>query len=88
MARYLEISFRQGKPLAAYLYLNADAERIAARSEERGPGLIVDFGPDGRAIGIEITSPTTFSVWALNTVLAGLGESPASPEDVSPLAAA
>ena len=47
----------------------------------------MDFGRDGSPLGIEITSPSTFSVEALNAVLAELGEPPAGDGEVAPLLA-
>jgi hypothetical protein len=87
-SRYLEVTYRNGRPVAAYLYLPRRSGDLAARTERREAGLIVDFAPDGRPIGIEITSPTQFSISALDRVLAALHEAPAQPAEVSPLVAA
>ena len=38
--RYLEITFRKGKMLAAYLYLPRVIGAKSARTEEVGPGLL------------------------------------------------
>jgi hypothetical protein len=91
MPRYLEISFRDGKALGAYLYLRPIEDGAVARSEERGGGaggIVVDFARDGTPLGIEITSPATFSVDVLNAVLAELGEPPAGDGEIAPLLAA
>ena len=53
---YLEVTFRHGRPLAAYLYLPrlpTDKSHRTARAE---PGLVVDFNRRGKPIGIEITA--------------------------------
>lgn len=86
--RYLEVTFRKGKPLAAYLYFHRNPSDTSARTEKREAGLIVDFASDGRPIGIEITSPTLVGLTALNKVMASLNEAPLTQEDVGPLAAA
>ena len=43
---------------------------------------------DGRAIGIEITSPGTLSINALNRALADVNQEPASRDELAPLVAA
>jgi hypothetical protein len=85
--RYLEVTFRHGKPQAAYLSLNRRPGDNAARSEPRDDGYVVDFAADGRAIGVEITAPSRFSVVGVNAILASIGEEPISPGDAAPLAA-
>jgi hypothetical protein len=86
--RYLEVTFRNGKPLAAYLYLPRNSGDVSVRTEKRGEGLLIDFAADGRPIGIEITAPTRVSLDALNSVLAAVHQDPATPEELAPLAAA
>jgi uncharacterized protein YuzE len=86
--QYLEVTFRKGKPLAAYLYLHPNAGDKCVRTEKREAGLIVDYAPDGRAIGIEITAPGMVALTSLNRVMESLNESPLTQEDVSPLVAA
>ena len=85
---YLEITFRRGKPFAAYYYLPRRAGDRSYRSEEAESGLVVDFTRGGRPIGIEITTPSKISLAALNRVLRSLGQAPASRADVAPLRAA
>ena len=55
--RYLEVTFRNGQPLAAYLYLPRVRTEKSVRTENAGPGLLVDYDVDGRPLGIEITDP-------------------------------
>ncbi len=84
---YLEVTFRKGRPLAAYYYLpRRDGDR-SVRTDRVG-GLVVDFASDGRAIGIEITSPSRLVLGDLNQLLTKLGQDPVIPEDLAPLAAA
>ena len=40
---YLEITYRKGKPLAAYLYLSSASGVRSVRTEPRDAGLLVDF---------------------------------------------
>ncbi len=86
--RYLEVTFRKGKPLAAYLYLPRSVGARSVRTEEAGPGIRVDFAADGSAIGLEITAPSTITVDQVNAVLARLGAAVIGPEELAPLRAA
>jgi hypothetical protein len=85
---YLEVTFRKGRPLAAYFYLpRRDGDR-SVRTERVAGGLVVDFSADGRPIGIEITAPSRLVLGDLNKVLSNLGQGPVAREDLAPLAAA
>ncbi len=84
--RYLEATYRKGKLLAAYLYLPRPAGAKSVRTEPRGGGILVDYGADGRPIGIEITAPAT-KLETINAVLAELGVASADPEELAPIEA-
>lgn len=86
--RYLEVTFRRGKPFAAYLYLPRQPGVKCARTEAVGHGLVVDYGPEGVPIGLEITAPGQVSLEEINGALERLGQLPLSAEEVAPLAAA
>jgi hypothetical protein len=85
---YLEVTFRHGRPLAAYLYLPRRGNEKSVRTEEASPGLLIDFAAGGRPIGLEITAPGRVSAATINGVLAGLGLSPLPDADLAPLKAA
>jgi len=85
--RYLEVTFRHDRPIAAYYYLLRAANQRCVRSRMVEPGLVIDFAADDQAIGIEITSPSLVSLQALNAVLRGLGQAPASEADLAPMIA-
>lgn len=55
--RYLEVTFRKGKVLAAYLYLPRPAGDHSVKTVTAAPGILIDFGADDSVIGIEIASP-------------------------------
>lgn len=84
---YLEVTFRHGRPIAAYYYLPRQAGQRSARTRRVEPGLVVDFADDGAAIGVEITAPSKMSLAALNAVLRELGHAPASEADLAPVLA-
>jgi hypothetical protein len=85
---YLEVTYRKGRPLAAYYYLpRSDGDR-SARTERAAGGLLVDYTADGRPIGIEIVSPGSLQLSDLNGLLERLGFAPVAREDLAPLVAA
>ena len=85
--RYLEVTFRKGRPLAAYLYLPRATGAKAVRTSDAGHGGRVDFDAQGTPIGAEITAPALVSVAMLNELLVPLGIARVEPEEWSPLAA-
>lgn len=85
---YLEVTFRHGRPIAAYYYLPRETGQKSASTRRVEPGLVIDFTAGGQAIGIEITAPAKVSVAALNAVLKELGHAPASEADLAPVLAA
>ncbi|MGH9383821.1 MAG: DUF2283 domain-containing protein [Vicinamibacterales bacterium] len=85
---YLEVTFRHGRPIAAYYYLPRGGSEKSVRTRRVEPGLVIDFTADGRAIGIEITSPSKLSLTILNDVLHQLGQPAASQADLAPVLAA
>ena len=85
---YLEVTFRHGQPLAAYLYLPRRPTDKSHRSERVQPGLVIDFNRSGKPIGIEITAPAKLTASALNRVLRRLGLPTVTRADLAPLRAA
>ena len=86
--RYLEITFRKGRPLAAYFYLERRPGDRSVRSEALESCLVVDYAKDERAIGIEITDPQNVTIEAINALLERLGQAAADPRELEPLRAA
>lgn len=85
---YLEITFRHGHPLAAYLYLPREGNEKSVRTEQAAPGVLIDFAGGDLPIGLEITAPGKVSTATINRVLADLGFSPLPDADLAPLKAA
>lgn len=85
---YLEVTFRHGRPLAAYLYLPRRRGDRSVSTRRVPPGLVIDLAADGRPIGIEITAPKRVTARGLNRVLRELGVAPISPGDLAPIRAA
>jgi uncharacterized protein YuzE len=86
--RYLEVTFRRGKPVAAYLYLAREASDRSTRVDAHETGVLIDRTDDGRAIGIEIPNPSVVTLESLNRVLDELSEVPLSSNDMAPLTTA
>lgn len=86
--RYLEVTFRKGKPLAAYIYFPRHAGVKSVRTEEAVPGVLVDYAESGKPIGLEITAPAQVTVEKVNAVLEKLGLTVMDPEELAPLKAA
>lgn len=84
----LEVTFRHGRPLAAYLYLPRGAGQNVSTSRPVGQGLVVDLDQAGHPVGIEITAPSTVTLAALNGVLRDHGVAEVSEADLEPLRAA
>lgn len=85
---YLEVTFRHGRALAAYLCLPREPGERSVRSQRLEAGLVLDIGGSGRPIGIEITAPRLVSLATMNRVLEDLGLAPLTQADLAPLQAA
>ena len=86
--RFLEVTFRKGKPIAAYLYLTDDTSARSHRTKQSGPGLVLDYGEADELIGIEITSPAKATLESVNEVLRNHRLQPVADSELSPLQAA
>jgi len=87
--RSLQITYRKGRPFAAYLYLSRVTGERSARTEASADGLlIVDFAADGRPIGIEITAPGAVTLDRINDTLRDLAQTPLLDLEFDPLRAA
>jgi hypothetical protein len=72
---FLEVTYRKGKPFASYLYLREPSSEAPCRTEEVRPGVLVDVGSDGQALGIEFLAPgsvTREDVDAISRFLRGV----------------
>jgi uncharacterized protein YuzE len=85
---YLEVTFRHGRPMAAYYYLPRRPGQKSYRTRNAEAGLLIDYSRGGRPIGIEITAPSKVTLAAVNRVLRGLGFAPVKREELGPLLAA
>ena len=84
----LSVTYRNGRPFAAYYRLPRRADDRVDRSRPCEGGLVVDLTADGRPLGIEITEPRELDVATFNRVLASLGLDPVDASMLAPLHAA
>jgi hypothetical protein len=85
MEGYLEVTYRNGRPFAAYYRPLGVRPRKSARCKEVKPGMVIDFAADGSPLGIEIIEPQRLTVSAFNRVLRALGFPRATASDLAPL---
>ncbi len=83
--RYLEVTFRRGRPIAAYYYLQRRSGEKSVSTLRAQSGMLVDFSRAGRPIGIEITAPGKISVSILNRLLRELGFSTVTRNELAPV---
>ncbi len=81
----LKISYRKGRPFAAYLCLQHDTSVSVSHSRRFESGVVADFSEDGRCTGLELTAPSMVTLEAVNGVLKQVGRSPVTAEDLRPL---
>lgn len=84
----LQMTYRNGKAVAAYIGLGRVMGERCVRSEEVGPEIVVDFGADGRPLGIEVIDPISATAEEVYGVFDRLGLRRPSPGALSPLTAA
>ena len=86
--RSLQVTYRKGKPFSAYLHLMHETGDRSVRSAPSSDGLlVVDYGRNGKAIGVDITAPSAVTLERLNGVLADLRETPLSAHEYLPIRA-
>lgn len=85
---YLEVTFRHGRPIAAYYYLPRRSKDRSHRTRRVEPGLVIDFTRNGKPIGIEIIAPDKLTLAAFNRVLRELSFPVLKRADLAPLMAA
>ena len=83
----LAVTFRGGKPFAAYLYLTSSHKRDVSRSEESGE-VVIDYDAAGAVMGIEIHSVTPQALVDLRAALQSHGFHDVTDAELQPLKAA
>jgi uncharacterized protein YuzE len=83
--RYLEVTFRNEKSLAAYIYLSHKDSEYSEHTEKIRDGIIADFNYENQIIGIEITEPLNVSMKEINDILSNYRISPMTEKQWGPL---
>jgi len=83
----LQITYRKGRPSAAYLYLGQRGTKSVRTAVVR-PDIVVDFGEDDRPVGIEIVDPETVTTSEILSVFDELGLARPDLRELAPLEAA
>ena len=83
----LEITYRRGKPYAAYFHLPHERADFAAKTEKISDDLVVDYAEDGRPIGVEIVSPGYVTRTELSALLKRLELDPDLIDEFVPVLA-
>lgn len=84
----LQVTYRKGRPFAAYIYLDHLPGQKIVRSEEVAPEIVVDFDGDAQPIGVEIVSPAATSIDEIFSVFDTLGLNRPDLSELAPLVAA
>ena len=82
---YLEITYRHGYPIAAYLHLPRASRDKSQRSAKGPRDSLIDYTRGGKPIGIEITAPSKATLSAVNRVLREPDIPPITQADLAPL---
>jgi len=86
--RSLQVTYREGRPFAAYLHLSHATGEKSARTVATPDGLpVVDFNGAGQSVGVEITARQAVSLERINEVLSSLGQQPPADHEFRPLLA-
>ncbi len=87
--RSLQVTYRKGRPFAAYLHLSHTTGEKSARTVATPDGLlVVDYNSAGQPVGVEITAPQAVSLERLNELLSTLGQVPLADHEFRPVRAA
>ena len=84
----LQVTYRRGKPLAAYLYLPHSPGTKSVKTEKVSEDVLIDYAVDGTPLGIEIVSPSDVRMDDIYAAFDRLGLTRPEPADLSPLRAA
>lgn len=87
--RSLQVTYRKGRPFAAYLHLSHATGEKSVRTVATTDGLlVVDYNSAGQPVGVEITAPPAVSLERINQLLASLGQRPLADHEFKPVKAA
>ena len=85
---YLEVTYHEGRPWVAYLYLPREPDDKSDHCRQVEPEMVLDVNKNGKLIGIELLAPALVTLDAINGVLEEYGLEPLKETDLAPLLAA
>ncbi len=85
---YLQVTYRDGRPYVAYLYLPRKPKEKRHRCRRVEPGMVLDINKDGELMGVELTAPRKVTLEDINGVLKEYGLEPLKESDLTPILAA
>ncbi|MCA8938001.1 MAG: DUF2283 domain-containing protein [Planctomycetes bacterium] len=83
---YLHVTFRDGKFLAAYLYLAEPKGDRRPRSKRLSGSVLADMDEQGNVIGVEILSREGLNADTLNVLLKPYGVRTIQPRELASVA--
>jgi len=84
----LQVTYRKGKPFAAYIYLQRKLGLKSARTERVSSEILIDYAADDTPLGVEIVSPGHVTLEEINEAFDRIGLAHPEPRDLEPLRAA
>lgn len=84
-ATYLEVTYRGGRPIAAYLQLPHSPDSKVDHSLPILPGIVVDFSADRTPLGVEFLNPAETDRGTILAKLAEIGANGVKADDLAPL---
>jgi len=85
---YLEVTYWDGCPWVAYLYLPRKKREKSDHCRQVEPNLVLDINKEGNLIGIEFLTPSLVTLEAVNGILREYRLHPLQESDLAPLLAA
>ena len=84
----VQVTYRRGRPFAAYIYLRPAAGLTSKRTERVSDDVLIDYAQNGLALGIEIVSPGQVRLDEINAAFDRIGLARSERRDLEPLKAA
>ncbi|HUT34464.1 MAG TPA: DUF2283 domain-containing protein [Planctomycetota bacterium] len=81
----MEVTYRKGKPFAAYLHLGDGRPQQSCRTEEIRPGVLADIVQTGELLGIEFLSPGSVTAEDLQGIICRLPGAQLCSVDLMPI---
>ena len=81
----IQVSYRDGRPFAGYIYLPRPPGAKSVRQERLSSGIVIDYSAEGTPLGIEVVSPGHSILDEINWAFDHIGVPRPSPQELAPL---